>query len=378
MSGQPKNSGFRTNDQSSAPGYSYWESKGWLNDLDAVIVGAGIVGMNAALRLTVLNPQWKVLVVDRASIGGATTRNAGFACFGSPSELLEDWKALGPEGTIALVQQRWEGLKVLRETCGDEALQYRACGATEAFTDQDQFDQVVAALPMLNEALTPVLGAAPFVIAKHHQKSGLQGLTGAISSPLEGDLDTASMALALRSRMQQRGVNVLSGAAVEVLTPENKGWAVKTTQGSIRARHVLVANNGWAANLLDLDVQTAPNTVLVSQPLADMVLRTTMHHDRGYVYAREVDGRLLIGGGRHWDCTSEEERTARLVSWAQMHIEGASNMEVKYRWVGQLGVGSQRAPIVESVKPGLHVGVRLGGMGVAIGTAIGQKLAELV
>ena len=61
-------------------------------------------GMNAALRLRQRQPQWKVLVVDRASLGGATTRNAGFACFGSPSELLEDWQTLGPEATVALVR----------------------------------------------------------------------------------------------------------------------------------------------------------------------------------------------------------------------------------------------------------------------------------
>lgn len=378
MSGQAKNKGFRPNEGSPSPGYSYWETKGWLHDLDALVVGAGIVGMNAALRLKALQPQWKVLVVDRASLGGATTRNAGFACFGSPLELLEDWETLGPDGTVALVRQRWEGLKLLRGTCGDEALQYRACGATEAFTDPEHFGRAAAALPMLNEALTPVLGTAPFSITQDPQSLGLHGLAGAISSPLEGDLDTASMALALRSQLQQHGVKMLAGTAVEGLTPVDQGWVALTSQGSMQAHHVLVANNGWAANLLDLDVQTAPNTVLVSQPLPEMALPTTVHHDRGYVYAREVDGRLLIGGGRHWDCASEEERTERLVSWAQAHIHGAADMRIEHRWVGQLGVGAQRTPIVESVKPGLHVGVRLGGMGVAIGTAIGQKLAELV
>ena len=147
MSGQPKNKGFQPNDGSPAPGYSYWETKGWLSDLDAVVIGAGIVGMNAGLRLKALHPQWNVLIIDRASLGGATTRNAGFACFGSPSELLEDWGTLGPEGTVALVQQRWEGLKLLRRTCGDEALQYRSCGATEAFTDPEHFGRAAAASP---------------------------------------------------------------------------------------------------------------------------------------------------------------------------------------------------------------------------------------
>ena len=378
MSGQPKNKGFQPNDGSPAPGYSYWETKGWLSDLDAVVIGAGIVGMNAGLRLKALHPQWNVLIIDRASLGGATTRNAGFACFGSPSELLEDWGTLGPEGTVALVQQRWEGLKLLRRTCGDEALRYRSCGATEAFTDRDQFHRAATALTTLNEALAPVLGAAPFSVTKHPETWGLCDLAGAISSPLEGTLDTASLAQTLRSNLHRSGVRVLVGVPVADLTPGDKGWALHTSQGSIEARHVFVANNGWAADLLNLDVQPVPNTVLVSQPLPEMTLSTTVHHDHGFVYAREVDGRLLIGGGRHWECASEGERAERLISWAQAHIQGASNLQVQHRWVGQLGVGAQRTPIVKTVKPGLHVGVRLGGMGVAIGTAIGQKLAELV
>ena len=72
--------------------------------------------------------------------------------------------------------------------------------------------------------------------------------------------------------------------------------------------------------LLDLDVQTAPNTVLVSQ-LTALLLPSTVHHDRGYVYAREVDG-VLIGGGRHWTCSSEAERVERLKAWAVEHIAG--------------------------------------------------------
>ena len=43
-----------------------------------------------------------------------------------------------------------------------------------------------------------------------------------------------------------------------------------------------------------------------------MALPTTVHHDRGYVYAREVDGRVLIGGGRHWDMRQRRRTAERL------------------------------------------------------------------
>ncbi|MBS18676.1 MAG: hypothetical protein CL835_03855, partial [Crocinitomicaceae bacterium] len=82
-------------------GPSIWESQMLQASpsapLDALVVGGGIVGMNAALALVSRKPEWRIAVVDALPLGGGgSTRNAGFTCFGSPSELLDDWRALGP------------------------------------------------------------------------------------------------------------------------------------------------------------------------------------------------------------------------------------------------------------------------------------------
>ena len=44
----------------------------------------------------------------------------------------------------------------------------------------------------------------------------------------------------------------------------------------------------------------------------------------------------------------------------------------------QANAGASRQPIVKTLSPGLHVGVKMGGMGVAIGSVIGRKLAKMV
>lgn len=378
MSGQPKNKGLRPNHPEAPSGFSYWETKGWLRDLDAVVVGGGLVGMSAALRLRQRHPDWRMLIVDRATVGGATTRNAGFACFGSPSELLEDWQQLGAEATVALVKMRWDGLQALRQTWGDHALGYRDCGAVEAFSDPALLAACRDALPRLNEALCDTLGTEPFTTDVKAGDAGLTGLEGVIASPLEGAIDTSCLATTLREQLHRENIGLLTGHEVTNLTHGQGCWTVETAEGHIQAPRVLVANNGWASALLDLDVQTAPNTVLVSQPQAALLLPSTVHHDRGYVYAREVDGRVLIGGGRHWTCSSEAERVERLKAWAVEHIAGLSHFEVEFQWQGHLGVGASRGPLIEDLGDGLYAGVRMGGMGVAIGTLVGRKLADLV
>ena len=72
---------------------SYWERKTWFTNVDYTIVGSGIVGLHAALRLRQHFPESKILILEKGMLPeGASTKNAGFACFGSISEIMDDLK----------------------------------------------------------------------------------------------------------------------------------------------------------------------------------------------------------------------------------------------------------------------------------------------
>jgi hypothetical protein len=43
-----------------------------------------------------------------------------------------------------------------------------------------------------------------------------------------------------------------------------------------------------------------------------------------------------------------------------------------------MGIGTDKKPIVSQLFENVYCGVKLGGMGVAIGSLIGQELADLV
>ena len=73
---------------------SYWEKEEWFSNVDFTIVGSGIVGLSTALNLRKNYPKAKILVLERGLLPqGASTKNAGFACFGSISEVLSDLKS---------------------------------------------------------------------------------------------------------------------------------------------------------------------------------------------------------------------------------------------------------------------------------------------
>ena len=136
---------------------SYWEQKTFFNDIDYIIIGAGIVGYSTALSLRKLSPTAKILILERGNLpSGASSKNAGFACFGSLSELIDDLKTHSEEEVIQLVQKRWNGLQLLRKRLGDATLDFKPYGGYELFLQDDDatYSECLQKMPFLNEIST--------------------------------------------------------------------------------------------------------------------------------------------------------------------------------------------------------------------------------
>ena len=118
---------------------SYWEIKSYLSNVDYTIVGSGIVGLNCALHLKKHFPKSKILILERGMLPqGASTKNAGFACFGSLSEIIDDLNSHSEEEVFNLVKKRLDGLSLLRQTLSDEVMDYQQYGGYELFSNRDK------------------------------------------------------------------------------------------------------------------------------------------------------------------------------------------------------------------------------------------------
>ena len=85
---------------------SYWELKEWFSKIDFAIVGSGIVGLNCALQLKKIHPKATIIVLEKGMLPqGASTKNAGFACFGSLSEILDDLQSHTEEEVFKLIKK---------------------------------------------------------------------------------------------------------------------------------------------------------------------------------------------------------------------------------------------------------------------------------
>jgi gamma-glutamylputrescine oxidase len=371
---------------------SFWERSTFVDDVDVCIIGSGLVGLHAAIAITAKKPGTKVLILERGFLPyGASTRNAGVACFGSMTELLDDLTRESESAVFSRVQMRWEGLVRLRELLGDKNLQYEPLGGYELFTpEEDQsFDQCLSHLSDFNskaEHITTqknVYRTADEKIAEQ----GFNGIAHLMANTAEGQLDTGRMMLALEAKARTAGVRILNGIQVTQLVPGNHP-AVHTNQNFIiRPGRVLVTTNGFARQLLsELEVEPARAQVLITQPVNGLRIKGSFHFDKGYYYFRNVGDRILFGGGRNINFDAEATDSFGLTEPIQQRLEKlltemilpGTPYEIDMRWSGIMGMGPTREPIIRETGENCYCAVRMGGMGVAIGSVVGLKAAAMI
>lgn len=372
---------------------SYWERESFFKNFDVAIVGSGIVGLTAALHVKSLDPGLRVVVLERGALpAGASTRNAGFACFGSMAELLDDMKHQSADEVFALVERRWRGLQNLRALVGDEGLGFEPQGGYEMFTDDDEdvFQECLARIPEFNQIIGSITGHPEVyrVVDERIPAFGFRGVNHLILNSPEGQVHTGKMMTSLLQLAKAQDIQIYNGLNLKKIEDSSQGVELQTEAGwSFRVPRLLVAVNGFAKTLIpQADVTPARNQVLITRPIPNLALKGCFHYDRGYYYFRNIDGRLLLGGGRHLDNANEQTADfgpnelirSALVQLLKTVICPGQPVEVESWWTGILGLGPVKKPIVERYSKNVVVAVRLGGMGLAIGTLVGQEGAEML
>ena len=366
---------------------SYWEYRTWLDGLDHVIVGSGIVGLSCALTLRKTFPNDKILVLESGFLPqGASTKNAGFACFGSMSEILDDLVEHSEQDVIDLIRDRHEGLGSLRSLLGDQALQYQTFGGYELFLEQEEalYESCLSNMDRINALLKPLFDAPVFSIRSN--SFGFQGIQDAlIWNRFEGQLDTGKMMQVLLQKAQGQGITILNAIKFRDYVSSGSGVSVHTDHFECKTRNLYIATNGFAKEIVKGDLLPARAQVLITKPIPELQIQGTFHMYKGFNYFRNLEGRILLGGGRHLDVKGEETTLFGTTSLIQEYLEELLgkvilpdiDFEIDSTWSGIMGVGQQKRPIIKAIDNGVFCGIRLGGMGVAIGTIVGRRLAEL-
>jgi len=367
---------------------SFWERQSFTS-FDHIIIGGGIVGLSTAVSIKEKYPNQSVVILERGIFPtGASTKNAGFACFGSLTEIMNDLNGMTETEVQELVEFRWKGLELLRSRLGDDHIGFKNYGGYELLFQNDL--EALNSIEKVNELLKPLFGQNVY-----SEAAGLisefgfdqQQVKSLIKNPLEAQIDTGKMMKALEAFAQQLGIKVFTNCEVLSFEETPEGVTVSTAQVNFKARKLAICSNAFTRKLLpETELKPGRGVVLVTKPIAGLPFKGTFHYEEGYYYFRNYEDRIIFGGGRNLDIQGEESTEFevrdlildKLKSDLRTILLPNHSFEVDMAWAGIMAFGKTKQPIVKKHSENIVLGVRLGGMGVAVGSKVGQRLASLM
>jgi glycine/D-amino acid oxidase-like deaminating enzyme len=352
---------------------------------DVVIVGAGFLGLSAALHAA--EAGMDVVLLESHQPGfGASGRNTGFVVPSlktslGPAEVTAAMGADHADRLLRLVASSGRAVFGLIEKHGID------CGAVQNGWLQPAHSR--QAERMLESRLPRLLAAGVDVElldkAAMDRRTGIPGLHGGLRVTSGGQITPLAYARGLARAAAAAGVRIHGDSPVTALKPEGDGWRVTTATGHVVAPRVLMTTNALIGSLLpSLRASIIPARVfqIATQVLPEDVRRTLLPDNapvadtRRHTFAVRwsPDWRLVTGGmvlplPRRMDLA---RRTFR--NRLQRLIPGLPELRAEYAWTGVIAGTLDFLPRMMRLAPGLDAAIGCSGRGVALTTALGREL----
>lgn len=356
---------------------------------DVVIIGAGYAGLNAALELVEQHGA-DVVVLDAGQPGwGASGRNGGFCCLGGAR--LSDRAIRRRFGAQAVTE--WAGFERdaigrVRDNLGRYGIEAEPCEAGELLLAD-------SAHAWARMRAAPVQPGARLLDRDALRAEGLN--TGAYSGGLyvpDGfGLHPYAYVTGLARAALAAGVRLFGDSRAMALQPDGAGWRVDTAKGTVRARQVLIATNGYSDEILvpwlHRRILPAISNIMVTRPLAREELdaqgwtRGLMAYDKRVLlhYFRLLpDNRLLFGarGGLSFEPGSVAAFAQRARAEFELVFPAFADAQTEYSWNGLVCLTASLAPYIGPVPGAQGLWLALGwhGNGVAAASEGGRRAAR--
>jgi gamma-glutamylputrescine oxidase len=335
--------------------------------VDVAVVGGGVTGCAAALRLA--ESGLRVRVHERRRIAeGASGRNGGFALRGGATRYDVARETYGRDQALAFWRWTEEALERIAGLAGDAL---RRPGSYRLAADEEEREAIRAEYEALREDgiaaewLEDVPGGAA---GRFH---------GAIAHAGDGSIQPARFVRRLAARAAAAGADIREHDPVEDVD-------------ALDAEHVVVATDGYGhglvAELADL-IWPTRGQVIVSEPLGGSLYDRPHYARQGFDYWQQLpDGRMLLGGFRDvsiMDELTDVEETTETIQTALesfLHELVGAEPRITHRWAGIFGLTQDMLPLVGRVpgRDGVWVAAGYSGHGNVLGFACGELVADAI
>lgn len=353
---------------------SYWLSEpapprtvAVVDDPDIVVVGAGVTGCSAALRLAQAGK--RVRLYDARGVAeGASGRNGGFALRGMPAPFDITAASVGEQSAQAMTAWTERALDTIEALAGDA---FRRVGSLRIAVDEEERDELRTEYDAL--------------VAAGFAAEWLEGS----ELPLEGRFTSALRHVPDGVLQPARWVRRLAGLAAEAGV-EIREHTYVSSLDELDGVTVVVCTDGYPSGLLgSIEGLIIPTRgqVIATEPIPERLFEVPHYGRHGYDYWHQAeDGRIVAGGFRDvsfdTEFTADEQLTEPVQRALHEFVNGLLGRELRvdYAWAGIFGMVMDFLPVVGRV-PGLEnvwVAGGYSGHGNVLGFACGELVAQVV
>jgi glycine/D-amino acid oxidase-like deaminating enzyme len=360
-------------------------------DADVVVIGAGFTGLSSALHLREAGID--VAVVEAAEPGwGASGRNNGQVIptlsRPDPDDIVGRHGAAG-ERFVALLRDS-------ASTLFDVARRYQI-GAEQ---EQTGWVQPVHSPGRIKIAERRVrqwskLGAPVELLSRDQtrQMLGSDAWYGGFWNKSGGHINPLALSRGLARAVLEQGGRIYARSMAISLERRNGRWLVKTPEGQISGRALIVATNAYTGEFsqslapeIAHEVMPVRSWQMATQPLSETARKTiipgrqAMSDTHGELYFARYDarGRLVTGGAIINPSHAAERLKGRVAERLKRLWPQIGEVKFDHVWNGYVGMTTDFLPRIHRLGPDAYAWTGCNGRAVALSVALGDELSKAV
>ncbi|MCP5098076.1 MAG: FAD-binding oxidoreductase [Chloroflexi bacterium] len=358
------------------------------SQVDVAIVGSGYTGLNAARVLAKSGAT--VAVLERETIGwGASSRNGGMATPGIKQSMSNIFKRYGRKQAHLFWQASLDAIDLLEEIITEEGLDcdWVRNGHVALAFKKSHFERMKKKADWFKQEL-----GYTSQLVSHSDLQAEIGSTvfyGGLADEVSGGLQPAKYVFGLARAVANQGVALCEHTAVTRITKQTNQFEVKTSQGTLTAKEVVLATGGYTDRLspkLKPRVFPVGSYCIVTDPLSaelqqKLSPKGRMFYDTKWFlnyFRLTPDGRMLWGGRNNLSTNLDLAESAQILRQQMVRtFPELSDMPITHSWTGKLGITFDLMPHIGQID-GVHYALGYSGHGLSIATYVGTELGLLL